>query len=370
MRVLFINHTCGIGSTGRICAELAERYIAEGHEAVVAYGRGTVPERYRHVSRYFGSRWNLYVHGVYTRLTDKHGWASKCATRALLRWAEKYNPDVLWLHNIHGYYLNVELLFAWIKARPQMQVKWTLHDCWAFTGHCTNFGTVGCERWKHACAACPQRAEYPASLVDNSRANFARKRATFTGASNLTLITPSQWLAELVQQSFLGEYPVEVHPNTVDTAVFKPTPSDFRKRYGLQDSIMVLGVANVWQTGKGLPDLLELAARLDDRYRLVLVGLTDKQKAALPPQVIGITRTHDPKELAEIYSAADIYVSPSREETFGVTVLEAALCGVPHIIVYAGTASEEVIAAHHGMAIEPNVDALYTTVRDCTERRG
>ncbi len=152
MRVLLINHTCGIGSTGRICAEIAEKYRGEGHEAVVAYGRGVVPERYQENSHYFGSKLNLYSHVLYTRLTDNHGFASKRATREFLKWADAYDPDLLWLHNIHGYYINIEMLFAWIKSRPGMEVKWTLHDCWAFTGHCSNFTMVKCEQWKGHCS--------------------------------------------------------------------------------------------------------------------------------------------------------------------------------------------------------------------------
>lgn len=395
MKVLLVNHTCGVGSTGRICAEIAEKYIADDHEAVVAYGRGSVPERYQSISRKFGSNLNSYWHCIDTRLTDRHGFASKHATKVFLKWADAYDPDILWLHNIHGYYINIEMLFAWIKSRPQMKVKWTLHDCWAFTGHCSYFTLVNCERWKTHCSHCIQKREYPASyVVDNCEQNFDRKKEAFTRVKDMTLITPSQWLADLVKQSFLKEYPVEVHYNTIDTNVFKPTPSDFRERYGLQDKKIVLGVANVWHERKGLSDFLQLAKMLDDSYVIVLVGLTQKEINNLPKnvkeftrtnmqdkttsievvrtrggvaikpsvenlyaaitgeifsnqgknscQMLLLSRTNSVKELAEIYTAADVFCNPTYEDNYPTTNLEAQACGT-WVITYDVGGSKETL---------------------------
>ncbi len=362
MKVLLINTVCGIGSTGRICTDLAEQYINGGNEAVIAYGRGDVPDKYKRISKKFGGSFNIYFHAFYTRITDRHGFASKRATRELLEWAEKYNPDLLWLHNIHGYYINIKMLFDWIKSRPQMKVKWTLHDCWAFTGHCSYFTAVKCNRWKTHCSKCPQKREYPASyLADASKKNFTDKKEIFTGVKDMTLITPSHWLADLVSQSFLREYPIEVVYNTVDRSVFKPTPGDFREKYGLQNKKIILGVANVWSERKGLGDFLKLSEMLDDRYAIVLVGLTQKQKDALPSKIKGIVRTNDAKELAAIYTAADIFVNPSREETFGMTTVEALACGTK-AVVYKGTACEEIAKSSGGIAVEQSVEALYNAI--------
>lgn len=362
MKVLLINSVCGIGSTGRICTDLAQQFEAAGDEVKIAYGRkGTVPEQFQKYAVRIGTDWDCKMHAIQTRLFDTHGFGSKHATKKFLQWAEEYKPDLLWLHNIHGYYINVEMLFVWIKKHPEMQVKWTLHDCWAFTGHCS-FTMVQCEQWKSHCSHCSQLRRYPACYAMSSvRRNFARKRAAFTRMPNLTLITPSKWLADLVKQSFLKEYPVEVHYNTIDTTIFKPTPSDFRERYGLQDKIIVLGVANVWEDRKGLFDFYKLAEMLDDHYAIVLVGLSEKQIEDLPKNIKGIQRTNSPKELVAIYTAADVFVNPSVEETFGMTPVEAQACGAPSI-VYEGTACAEVAEQNGNKAVPQDVNALYEAI--------
>ena len=329
MRYLFINAVCGTGSTGKICAAQAQACEAQGHTAKIAYGRdGFVPEQFRKYAVRIGSDLDVKAHAVLTRLTDRHGFGCTAATKKFLKWAEEYDPDVLWLHNVHGYYINMELLFRWIKSRPNMQVKWTLHDCWTMTGHCSHFAFVGCDRWKTGCHDCPQKKEYPASaLLDNSRKNYEKKRELFTGIPNMQIITPSQWLADLVKESFLKEYPVEVVYNTINLDVFKPTESDFRERYGLQEKKVILGVASVWTERKGIGDFVKLAGMLDDSYRIVLVGLTPEQIKQMPEKIIGITRTNSPKELAEIYTAADIFFNPTYEDTYPTVNLEAQACG-------------------------------------------
>ena len=363
MNVLLINAVCGTGSTGKICTQIAQEYEREGHRVKIAYGRdGFVPEQFQKYAVRIGTDLDVKLHGVHTRLTDRHGFASRNATKAFLRWAEEYNPDLLWLHNLHGYYLNIEMLFRWIKSRPNMQVKWTLHDCWAFTGHCAYFDFVGCDKWKTGCCHCPQKKAYPATaLLDGSRVNYEKKRALFTGVHNMTLITPSQWLADRVKASFLGKYPVEVVYNTIDRNIFRPTESDFKKRYGIQDKKMILGVANIWEQRKGLDDFVTLAGMLDDSWRIVLVGLSAEQIQQMPGNIIPVAKTSSPQELAQIYTAADIFVNPSREETFGLTTLEALCCGTD-AIVYQGTACEEVTQMYGGMAVPQTVQQLFQAV--------
>ena len=352
MKVLFINSVCGIGSTGRICTTMAQEYESQGHEVKIAYGRAeNVPEQYKKYAVRIGKTIDMKLHAVRTRILDEHGLGSIQATRKFLKWADDYNPDLLWLHNIHGYYINYELLFAWIKRRPNMQVKWTLHDCWAFTGHCSYFTMVKCEQWLTHCSYCPQTRRYPASYGrDNCKANFDRKRAAFTGVKNMTLITPSQWLADLTRQSFLKEYPVDVHYNTIDTNVFKPTPSDFRERYGLKDKFIVLGVANVWHERKGLNDFLKLAEMLDDRYAIVLVGLSKKQIKELPRNIRGIQRTNSPQELAAIYTAADVFFNPTYEDNYPTVNLEAKACG-KYIVSYDTGGCNETFGKSEGVLL-------------------
>lgn len=358
MKLLIINGVCGFGSTGRICIDIAKEYEKKGFECKIAYGRCDVKEEYEKYAVRIGNNLDVFMHLIKARLFDGCGFGSKIATKKFLRWAEEFNPDILWIHNIHGYYINIEMLFEWIKKRPQMEVKWTLHDCWAFTGHCTHFTTAQCNSWTTQCKKCRQTHLYPYSVISNCTSNFKRKKRAFAEVSNMTIITPSQWLAELVKQSFLKDYTIEVHHNTIDTTVFKPTPSEFRKHYGLENKKIVLGVANVWNKHKGLQDFIELRKKLDDSYTIILVGLTVKQIKSMPKDILCIARTSNVKELVEIYTAADVFVNPSCEETFGMTTIEAEACGTP-AIVYKETACEEIVKSFGGVAVAKGVDNIY-----------
>lgn len=349
MKYLFINSVAGIGSTGRIVAETCRSLQQQGHQCVIAYGRDKANcDDIETVC--IGSPLDYKIHGVLNRITDRHGFYSRKATGKFLNWVREYDPDVVWLHNIHGYYLHLGLLFGYLKESGK-RVKWTLHDCWAFTGHCAYFDFAGCEKWKTGCHDCPQKKEYPATmLLDNSRRNYEDKKRLFTGLADVQLYVPSQWLADRVKQSFLGRYPVEVVYNTVNTDIFKPTPGAFRENHGLEGKKIALGVASVWDRRKGLEDFVTLAGKLPENWRIVLVGLTDSQAEKMPSNVICIPRTNSPRELAEIYTAADVFVNLSVEETFGMTTLEALKCGT-RPIVYAGTACEEVVNQFGGTAV-------------------
>jgi len=351
MKVLQINSVCGRGSTGRIATDLADILSEQGHECRIAYGRGTVPEKYQNIAVRIGTDWDVRFHGIKTRLFDRHGFGSRAATEKFLKWVQKYDPDVIHLHNIHGYYINIELLFEYLK-KARKPVIWTLHDCWAFTGHCTHYTIAQCEQWKTRCANCTQTGKYPKSAgKSNCTANFEQKKRLFTGVHNLQIITPSNWLADQVRQSFLKEYGIKVIPNGIDLEAFQPTKSDFCKKYGLTDKKIVLGVANVWGPSKGLPDFTELSEYLDEHHKIVLVGLTKEQIRNLPDGILGLARTNNVKELAEVYSAADVFVNPSREETMGLVTVEAMACGTP-VIVYDQTAVPEVVDPGCGFVVK------------------
>ena len=345
-RLLLINSVCGIRSTGRICADIAKEYEAKGWEVQIAYGRmTTVPADCRKSAVRIGGTWGVRFHMLLTRLFDWHGTGlcSYFATRKFLKWAEAWRPDAVWLHNIHGYYLNYPLLFRWIKRHPEMEIRWTLHDCWAFTGHCSHFLWTGCTRWQTGCRRCPEKGEYPKSwLFSQAARNWLLKKRAFFGVKKMTLITPSKWLADLTRQSFLKEYPVQVVPNTIDTATFKPTPSEFRVRRGLAGKTIVLGVASAWDKRKGLDDFLRLRTLLSAHYVLVLVGLTMKQIASLPKGVMGIACTNSKKELAELYSAADWFFNPTREDNYPTVNLEAVACGCRVVTYDTGGSAETV----------------------------
>ncbi len=353
MKVLMINSVCGIRSTGRICTDIAQALEAEGHEVKIAYGRETVPEKFQKYAVRIGTDLDIKLHGLQTRFFDRMGFGSKKATEKFIEFVKAYDPDVIHLHNLHGYYINIEVLFDYLKTCGKKLV-WTLHDCWAFTGHCSHFDYVGCDKWKSECRDCPQIKEYPKSLfIDRSLKNFHMKRFLFTRLSDMTIITPSEWLAGVVRQSFLGEYPVKAIYNGIDTSVFKPTESDFKVSNGLEGKKIILGVSSVWNDKKGFFDFIELSHMIAEDHVIVLVGVNEAQKKLLPENMLGIERTNNVKELCEIYTASDVFVNPSVEETMGLTTAEALACGTP-AVVYNRTAVPEVPDEHSGIVLAEN----------------
>lgn len=342
MKILIINVVCGIRSTGRICTDLAEALTAQGHTVKIAYGREEVPEKYQKYAVRIGFDFDVKLHGLRSRLFDDTGFGSGKATEKFIEWVKKYDPDVIHLHNIHGYYINIGILFRYL-AEAKKRVIWTLHDCWAFTGHCSYFTFVDCNKWKTGCSNCQQKTSYPASFfADRSEENWKQKKQLFTSIEDMTLVTPSHWLAELVKQSFLSEYPIKVIRNGIDTSVFKPTPSSFREKHDLQDKKIILGVASIWDKRKGLDDFIRLSDMLDNTYKIVLVGLSQKQMKIIPDKILGITRTNSTKELAEIYTAADVFINPTYEDNYPTVNLEAQACGTPVITYDTGGSPESV----------------------------
>lgn len=335
------------GSTGGIMMKEHRELLAAGGESYAFWGRGRAGEGDREMR--FATDAEVRRDALQTRLDGRAGFHSKAATRRLLERLDEIKPDVVHLHNLHGYYVNVEMLFEWLAAR-ECKVEWTLHDCWAFTGHCAHFTYAKCAQWKTHCAyseeRCPQLGAYPKTYSKTSCAwNFDQKRRLFNlvPAGRMKLITPSQWLSDLVAESFLSEYPVEVRRNTIDTSVFKPTPSDFRERYGIGDRFMVLGVASPWTERKGLTDFVRLAKELDsEKYAIVLVGLSEKQVKEMPAVIVGLARTDSREELAGIYSAADVFFNPTVEDNYPTVNLEAEACGTPVVTYDAGGCAETV----------------------------
>lgn len=319
--------------------------LAAGEESFAFWGRGRAGEGARELR--FATDVEVKLDAMQTRFDGKAGFHSKAATKRLLERLDEINPDVVHLHNLHGYYVNIEMLFEWLAAHD-CKVEWTLHDCWAFTGHCAYFTYAKCAQWKTQCAHikqhCPLLDTYPKTYSRTSCSwNFDQKKRLFNlvPTERLKLITPSQWLANLVGESFLSKYPVEVRHNTIDTAAFKPTPSDFRERYGIGDRFMVLGVACPWNERKGLNDFLRLASELDfNEYAIVLVGLNDKQLQNCPANVVGIKRTDSREDLASIYTAANVLFNPTNEDNYPSTLLEAQACGTPVITYNVGGCAE------------------------------
>lgn len=361
MKVLQIN-IFGNLSTGRIAVDLYRTLREAGHDGLVAFARNDIDQDVPHTK--IGNTMSVYMDGVMTRLTDKAGHYSRSATRRLIQQIKEYNPDIIHLHNLHGYYINVPMLFEYLRmcGKP---VIWTLHDCWAFTGHCCYYSMVGCEKWKTHCEHCPQKLVYPKSLyVDRSYKNYDEKRTLFTSLPNLHLVCVSNWLASEVQQSFLKDLPCTVIHNGIDTNVFKPTEGTFRERYGLVGKKIILAVSTSWSSKrKGLNDVLRLSDMSKGEYQVVIVGVTEKEKREIGGRAIAIARTDSPQELAAIYSAADLFFNASVEETFGLPTVEAMACGTP-VVVYNATAVPEVVKNGTGYVVDVNdIEAVYRIIQ-------
>lgn len=342
MRILQINTIANSGSTGRIAEEIGNVLLKHNHESYMAYGRGNRPSKSKLIK--IGTQKDIYQHGVQTLLFDKHGLGSKKATKTFIKTLDEIQPDAIGLHNIHGYYLNYPVLFKYIKEK-QIPVVWTFHDCWPFTGHCSYFDTVNCEKWKTHCQKCPLTGNYPKALKDRSFQNFEDKQHAFLGVEKLKIVTPSHWLGGLVKHSFLKDYPVEVIHNGIDLETFKPLDKD----YNSQEKI-VLGVASTWDARKGLKDFIALRSHLPADYKIVLIGLSSKQIETLPEGIIGIERTENVEALVEWYNKASVFVNPTYVDNFPTTNIEALACGTP-LITYQTGGSPEAITQTTGVVV-------------------
>lgn len=347
-----INSALNSGSTGRIAEQIGLQAQQNGYEVYIAHG-----SRYKNPSQLHSLQvvtpFEERLHAVYSLLFDRHGLASTRQTKRLIEQLEAMQPDIIHLHNIHGYYLNYEVLFRYLSA-TDIPVVWTLHDCWCFTGHCCYFDYAGCNKWKEGCQACQLLHSYPQSLfIDNSKDNYRRKKAAFTSVRNMTLVPVSNWLGGLVKQSFLKDYPINVIHNGTDLTTFSPAAfADLNGRFGTAGKKYVLGVAAPWSQRKGLNDVIELSRQLDgSEYQILLVGLSQEQIRALPTEIIGIERTQNVPELAGYYAGADVFINPTLEDNFPTTNIEALACGTP-VITYNTGGSPEAVSPETGLVVE------------------
>lgn len=366
MKVLQINTVCGSGSVGRITVDIVHALEAEGSKGRIAFGRRSAPADVDTFK--FGSNLDMGIHVLHTFFKGEHGFASEKQTKGLIEKIKEYDPDIIHLHNIHGFYLDTEQLFWYLKQAGK-PVVWTLHDCWSFTGHCAHFDYAGCMKWKTGCENCPQyKSVYPYALFkDNSARNYRRKKKAFTGVPRLTVVTPSRWLAGYAKESYLGEYPVEVIPNGIDLTKFCPTDKGLRERLGFQGKFILLGVASMWEERKGYAYFEQLADRLSDSFQIVLIGLSKRKLKTLHPKIHGVMRTNSMEELAEYYSMADVYVNATLEDTFPTTNLEALACGTPVITFATGGSVESVDETCGKIVPKGDTDALEAAVRQLCE---
>lgn len=353
MRIAQINSVFGQGSTGKLSAQIAAEIRRTGGQPHTWFGRGQPGDDPD--TSYIGNRAEVLAQVAETRLLDRHGLGSVASTRQLLAGLDRFRPDLVQVHNLHGYYVNYPALVRYLRRRAVPTV-WTLHDAWALAGHCTHSYRIGCTRWESSCHDCPQLAEYPTSWgVDRSRANHDLKRELLSGWPGLHLVTPSRWLASLIPRSLLAGTPVDVIANDPNLSVFRPTTSTWRADHGFDGHYVILAVASVWENRKGLFHLRDFEPLLRPDERLVVVGkLLDPDE--LPPSALHLERTADAVELAAIYSAADVYVNPTLEDTYPTTNLEAMACGTP-CITFPSAGSPETIERGWGVVTDEKTPA-------------
>lgn len=361
MKIMQINTVAVNGSTGRIAEAIGKAAIKAGHESYIAYGRGDPGTSASQLIK-IGDKCSVYEHVIATRLFDRQGLESRRATKQFLKHLDTIKPDIIHLHNLHGSYINYDILFSYL-SKKRIPVVWTLHDCWPFTGHCVHYTAVECNRWMTGCHNCPRLKSYPKSLyTDRSCANYLDKKRSFLQLDNMIIVAVSNWLAEVIKRSFLNKYPIGVIHNGIDTDAFYPRQKSIgkiRKKYGLSDKFLVLGVATGWSNENGLYEFIELSRRLDSkRFKVMLVGVDDKVKKLLPEDLLGIGRTDSQEELAELYTTSDIFINGSFEETFGLVTVEAMACGTK-VIVFDSTACPEVVNDNAGYIVERHdIDAI------------
>ena len=334
MNVVQINAACGSGSTGKICVSVSKLLNKKGVSNSILYSTGHTD--YPNGIKVSG---DIYIkfQALYSRIFGNYGFTSYCATKKIIRILDQLKPDIVHLHNLHSHNCNIGQLLRYLRKK-RIKVFWTFHDCWTFTAYCPHFTMVKCDKWKSECCDCPQLKSY-SWFFDRSKYLFSEKKRVFKGL-DLTIITPSRWLADMVKQSFLKDYPIKIINNGIDLSVFKPTENGFREKYGLIGKKIILGVAFGWSVRKGLDVFIELSKRLADDYRIVLVGTDDKVDKLLPANIISIRRTHNQKELAGIYTAVDVFVNPTREEVLGMVNVESLACGTPVITFKTGGSPE------------------------------
>lgn len=365
-------------STGRIMKEIGELAMANGWESYVAYskGRDGLPGS-TSIPVPVGNKASVVWHGLQTRILDLHGLGSVLATKRFIEDIRRIGPDIIHIHNIHGYFLNYRILFDFL-SHSGIQVIWTVHDCWLYTGHCYHYMYAGCDRWKTGCGHCPQRGKFPRSLfADRSARNFRDKRDAFCSMpeDRLTIVPVSDWMRSEMSESFLKDYRFQVIHNGIDTDVFSPQPaleSEVRRCYGLGDRHVILGIASIWSEEKGLNDFVEMAARLDSDEVIVLVGMDRKQlddvlsrygRTVLGDRMVAVKRTADVHQLAGLYSTADVLVNPTWQDNYPTVNLEAISCGTP-VVTYRTGGSIEAVAGDTGFVVEQgDIEGLVDAVR-------
>lgn len=351
MKIVQINSVLNWGSTGKIAEQIGVCIQESGNTSYIVYGRDKGPLNTKSTPVKTSYSLDVYCHKIRSLLFDGQGLGSKYSTKKLIIKLKQIQPDIIHLHNIHGYYLNYPLLFDYLRS-SNIPVVWTMHDCWGFTGHCTYFDMVNCEKWKSVCHNYSNLCDYPKSFFDNSKRNYEKKKKIFTSLNNITMVPVSIWLGDLISQSFLGKYPIEVIHNGIDLSVFRIKENNLRSQLNLDGKIVVLGVSSNGFSGrKGLTDFHKLANELPSIYQIIMIGLSEEEMKSLPQNIIGLKRTTNVEELVDYYNLSDVFINPTYSDNFPTTNIEALACGTP-VITYNTGGSPEAIDDFTGYVVQ------------------
>jgi len=368
MKLLQISIEVNSGSVGRIAEQIGLEVLKVGGESYITYARNNQPSKSKTIK--IGNKFDIYIHGIRTRIFDDHCYGSTRATKKLIKQIKEVNPDIILLHHIHGYFLNMKILFEYL-SKLDIPILWTFHDCWSLTGHCAHFDEIGCDKWKTGCYSCPLIKSYPASyLFDRSKKNYAEKNRLFNSIKNLTIVPVSNWLGDLVKESFLSSNNINVIHNGIDINTFNPSSNikETRDKFGLKDEFIILGLSSVWNQSKGLDDFINLSTKVDSKVKLILVGLSQKQIDDLPNNIIGIQRTENINQLVDIYSMSDLFLNLTYNDTFPTTNLEALACGTP-ILTYNTGGSIEAVSVDTGFIVEKgDIDSVNNVINEVREK--
>ena len=363
MRVVQINTTCHTGSTGKICVSISEILSNIDVENYIIYTE-------RKSDFVYGIKCGNYVNkkmqALKSLIFGNYGFNSKKTTKQIIKQIEKIKPNIVHIHNIHGYFLNYKILFDYL-SKAGIPVIWTVHDCWLYTGHCYYYSFTQCDKWRMTCNNCPQRLAFPTSFfIDRSKQNFFDKQAAFCSMpkDKLTIVPVSKWIRGEMQQSFLKDYNYQVIHNGIDTDTFNIYDTEAVKaKYNLTGKHIILGVASIWSEEKGLNDFVRMAPLLHDEEVIVLVGIKEEEKRLLPNNIVPIARTENIRQLAELYAAADAFVNPTWQDNYPTVNMEAIACGTP-VVTYRTGGSIETITPDTGIIVEQgNVQGLLNAAR-------
>lgn len=349
MKVLQINAVYRYLSTGRSTQEFDNMLLCAGWESAIAYSVGKAESSDREYL--IGSNWGQKAHALLSRITGLQGYYSAGATRKLLHFMKGYKPDVVVLRNLHANYIHLPILQKYL-AENDIPTVAVLHDCWFYTGKCCHYTVAGCNRWQQGCGNCPAKKKYNVSwFFDRTKKMLRDKKKGFGAIPRLGVVAVSDWLLKEAQNAPVFQNATEICRiyNWVDTTIFAPGDSPLREQLGLKDKKVILCAASIWNGNKGLHTVLRIAGKLKESEQLIMVGQVPAG-TKIPPNVIYMPPTEDLNKLAQIYNAADVFMQPSLEETFGKVTAEALACGVP-VVCFDSTANPELVGPGCGVVV-------------------